>query len=284
MIKWLRPTQTGIIALLAIVLTGAVWLVRPAKSVAEKPLDGVTIISGETLGEVTDQTEQELIKLAQTDHIALLERCVENSHQYVDYRLTFEKQERIKGKLQDGQVTEVAFRAAPFSVGMRWLEGAGRGDRALYVEGLRDNQMLIRPVESLQWIAGKHVLRSPTHRDVMKATLRPITAFGFTNSMENLLKVYRLAEENGELTQEFGGIAEVFGRRALLLIRKLPPTHDAYEAAVTEIYIDLEYLVPVLIEGRDWQGDLVARYVFKDIRLNLGLTDEDFSPAAFEIE
>lgn len=284
MIKWLRPTQTGMIALLAIALLGAVWLANPAESAAERGVDGVTIISGEALGEVTDQLEQELIELAQTDHIALLERCLDNSRQYSDYRLTFEKQERIRGSLQEAQVIDAAFRAEPFSVGMRWVEGAGRGDRALYIEGERNNQMLIRPIESLQWIAGRHVLRSPTHRDVMRSTLRPITAFGFSNSLENLLTVYRLAEANGELTQEFGGVAEVFGRRALVLVRTLPPDRDEYEAAVTTIYIDIEYLVPVLIEGRDWQDELVAQYVFKDIELNLGLTDEDFSPAAWDIE
>jgi hypothetical protein len=42
--------------------------------------------------------------------------------------------------------------------------------------------------------------------------------------------------------------------------------------------------VPVAVEGYDWDQQLSSRYVFKDIRFNVGLTSEDFLPAANDMK
>src|SRR5436190_8787465 len=71
------------------------------------------------------------------------------SFQVDGYTLTMQKQESINGRLRPHEVIEVAFRERPHSVFMRWLEGAGRAERALYVEGENNGKLLARPKSGL---------------------------------------------------------------------------------------------------------------------------------------
>jgi hypothetical protein len=281
-----RPTRKRLISLLAIVMVVTAWQCWPEQTVAVKGVDMVPeIVIGEIVNDVSDDARQQLIDLAETDHIALLERCLENTSQYHDYTLTFVKQERLKGKLKDAQKIAVSHRAAPFSVGMTWLENAPRGDRVLYVEGQRDNQMLIRPTKEFhRFLAGEQVLRDTDSKEVMEGTLKPITVFGFKNSLEKLIEIYKLADERGELETTYEGVA-MFGDREVLVLNRFLPERDEYEGQKTVIYIDCEYLVPVMVAGYDWSDDakLVAQYVFTDIKFNMDLTDADFVPSEFDM-
>jgi hypothetical protein len=268
------------------------WTTRETTAIRpESPF--VVIKAGEPVREVAEEVIDEVERLAKTDHIALLDLCLENYRsQFSDYTCTFSKEERINGKMMPLQIVDVTFRQAPYSVAMKWRthdeQGEAltmpRGDRALYIEGRWKNQMLIRPTDGfLQFLTGGQVLRDPTDRDVMKATLRPISAFGFERSLQNLLKVYRQAADSGDLTFSFSGAAKIGGRDVLVLQRELPAKKD-YPAAATVIYIDRQYLVPVMVEGYDWDGQKFCTYMFKDIKFNLNLPEDRFAPAAVDMK
>ena len=79
--------------------------------------------------------------------------------------------------------------------------------------------------------------------------------------------------------ESFGGYGDVSGRKAICLIRYLPAKDD-YPARKTVVFIDVEHLVPLLIEGYDWDENLSSRYVYKNVRFNVGLTEQDFLPEA----
>jgi len=280
-----HPTHRRVRWLVGALLVGlffALYTTQPAPAV--KSADSfVTVVAGESLGEIPPEAVATLADLAKTDHIAVLEKCLENcTQQYNDYTLTFIKQERLKGKLRDQQTIDVAFRRHPFSVAMKWTENAPKGDRVLYVDGMWEGKMLIRPTGGLaRSLIGGQVLRDPTGGEVMASTLRPVTAFGFENSLKDLLKVYRAAKQRGDLVQEFGGFGQIEGRDVIILIRKLPAVDD-YPAAKTVIYVDTEYMVPVMVEGYDWSQEpqLLCRYVFKDMQFNVDLPDDRFTPRA----
>jgi outer membrane lipoprotein-sorting protein len=65
-------------------------------------------------------------------------------------------------------------------------------------------------------------------------------------------------------------------------VRYLPPKHD-YPAQKTLVYIDTNYLVPIMIEAYDWDQKLSCRYVYRNVKFNLGLMSEDFLPQANEM-
>lgn len=228
-----------------------------------------------------------LEKLARTDHIALLESCLANyDARYKGYTCTFIKQERMGGVLGKRQTVAVKFMDSPFSVGMKWLENPLGGDRVLYVEGKYGGHMLVRPTGLGRWFVST-AKRRPDGPDVMKSTLRPVTLFGFKRAMQSLLEVYRRARSRGELKQEFEGYAQLAGRGVIVLVRRLPDSNEYRPAAppVTRIYIDLEYLVPTMIEGFEAGGKkLLARYQYRGVNFNAGLTARDFRPEKFDLK
>lgn len=283
-----RPTNRRVRWLVGILLVGLSFALYTRQTVAVKPAGSfVNVMDGKALAEMSTEAAATLEELARTDHIALLEMCLENARQYNDYTLTFIKQERIKGKLRDQQTVEAAFRRQPFSVAMRWTENAPKGDRVLYVEGMWNGKMLVRPTSGfLRGLVGGQVLRDPTGKEVMESTLRPVTMFGFENSLKGLLEVYRTAKRRGDLVEEFGGFAKIDDRPVLVLVRRLPAAAN-YPSAKTVTYIDMEYLVPVMVEGYDWttpQPEFMCRYIFKDIRFNVGLPDDRFTPQANDMD
>jgi len=228
-----------------------------------------------------DKTPQkpDLEKLAREDHVALLELCLDRYHRSVqDYRCTFIKQERIRGVLGPEQWIDVKFLDNPFSVAMHWTRNIPIGETALYVEGEYDGNMLVKPKGFLAKVVGT-VERKPTHPEVMKNTLRPITEFGFERALVNLRDVYVAARKAEECTETFGGYADVAGRKAIVLIRYLPEG-KGYPAYKTVTFIDVERLLPLGLEGYDANGQLDCRYYYKDVELNPGLTATDFLPEA----
>ena len=235
-------------------------------------------VSGQVVGENDPEVLAKVEKLAKTDHIALLEFCLENyDGRFRDYTCTLIKQEQINHVVGPEQEICVKCLEEPFSVVMKWTpRTAPVGDRVIYVEGKYNNQMLVHPKGVLGQLVGT-VMRRPDSPEAMKCTLRPVNKFGFRRSMESLLDVYKEARQAGDLKESFGGYAKVAGRKAVVLVRYLP-AKDAYPSYKTVTFIDLQYLVPIAVEGYDWDEKLASRYIFRDVKFNLGLTDSDFLP------
>lgn len=236
--------------------------------------------------------ESELVQLARTDHVSLLEKCLQefDARARGKYTCTFTKQERIRGRLGEPQQIAVKFMEQPFSIAMAWQTNPPMGDAVVFVEGKRKNaagqsQMLVRPTNPLfQRLTGGSVEKLPDGPDAMRNTLRPCTAFGFRNSLNSLLDIYRLARENNECVEKFIGYADVDGRECVVLERILPNKPDLYPAWKTRIFIDTEYLLPVRVIGWDWNDNLACDYRFTDIRFDPDLDESDFTPQANGIQ
>jgi hypothetical protein len=245
------------------------------------------VISGEQIDSTLSESVQHLLDLANQDHVALLEYCQRHIEaNYRDFTCTLIKQERLGSRLDKEQTVEAKFMQKPYSVAMHWVKNAPIADRSIYVEGKWNNQMMVRPAGILAF-AGPQ-MRKPDDKDVMKNTLRPINQFGFLCSLESLIEVYVQAKKKGDLACEIGltgpdgqqsVFAEVAGRKTIVLIRTLPARED-YPAKRTEIYIDVDSLVPVLVRGYNWDDQLSSSYLFTDLKFNVGLTPDDFLPEA----
>lgn len=278
--KVLRPSNRGVRVLVGLLLVGLL-LIQVTQSVATLEDDAVLKQSD------GDDAPDALKKLAETDHVALLRRCLEryDEQNIPGYTCTFIKQERIRGKLGLPQHIDVKFLAKPFSVAMAWTKNAPIGDRMLYVEGkYKDEQgqsrMIVRPSsEFLRTLTGGGVLRLPDGPDAMRSTLRPCTQFGFRNSIQSLLSIYELARQRDECYEQFGGMTEIDGRECLVLERFLPNRPD-YPAKRTVVCVDVEYLLPVRVIGWDWNDELVCDYQYINVNFDVALRAEDFTPQA----
>ncbi|MBI5722945.1 MAG: DUF1571 domain-containing protein [Planctomycetes bacterium] len=224
----------------------------------------------------------EIDRLARTDQIALLEKCLAGCGKYADYACLFIKQERVGGNVKDPQWVDVRFRAQPFSVAMAWRDKDGDGnrlplppgDRLIYIEGQYDGKMLVRPSGLFR---GLTVKKDPEGDEAMANSLRPVTMFGFERGLKNLLDVYVAAKKTGDLKCSFGGYWKIDGRDSLVLVRDLPQK-PGYPAKTTTIFIDAEWLVATKIEATEWDDKFQSSYEYRQVRFNVGLKDADFTP------
>lgn len=281
--RLLHPTNRSIRLGVGLLLAG-LFCIQCTRTEAFKESDHIIAISGSELGTTNPAAVEELVTLAKEDQIALLERCLANYRSsYKDFTCTFIKQEMIRGSLNQEQEISVKHIDEPFSVAMAWVKNAPLADRILYVEGKNDNQMLVRPTGIiLRALVGGYLAKPPDGPEAMQSTLRPVSLFGFERGLESLLEVYHKAQQAGDLKTEWGQFAEVSGRKCLVIVRYLP-AKDGYPSHKTVIYIDVDRLVPLCIEGFDWDNNLQCRYIYQDVKFNVGLTADDFLPETNEM-
>jgi hypothetical protein len=217
-------------------------------------------------------------RFARKNPVAFLEACLlRYQREVTGYTLTMRKQERLGGTVQRAEVVRVAFREKPFSVFLRWLEGARRAERALYVKGENDGQMLARP-KFLPVVVSRPV----DGEDARQAGRFPLDEFGLGKGLERTLAGWRDARAEGALHVEYRGeqkVEEAGGRTCYVLRRTgyLRPENDG----VTEqtVYIDKETWLQVGSVARGEDGQVIGAYFFRDVRLN-----PEFEPGQFTRE
>jgi len=220
----------------------------------------------------------EIVNIARKSHEDLLRFCKYNCEQkYYDYKCIFEKQERINGILFSNQIILVKFRTKPFSIAMEWIENPPIADRIIYIENKNDDNMLARPTNPILRSITGIVYSKPDCEMSRSSTLKTIDKFGFLSSINQLLFYYELGRKNNDLIEEEPQIVSLNGRECLKLVRFLS-SGKKYPAYKTSIYIDTMYYVPVLVEAINKQGDLLYKYYYRDIKFNIGLSNEDFEP------
>jgi hypothetical protein len=280
----LRPTNRKVRLLVGLLLAG-LFAIQCTRTEAWKESSGVIAVDGHAIGTNADIANK-IEKLAKTDHIALLEMCLKNCQdKYQDFTCTFTKQEVISGVSKGQQVMDVKFMAKPFSVAMHWMKNPPLGDIVLYVEDKYDKKMLVRPTSSILRAVVPVAVRSPDDAEALRNTLRPVNMFGFERGLSSLLDVYRKAKAAGDLTISYGGSAKIGDRNCIKLVRVLPEKPE-YRASSTKtvIYIDTDYLVPLRIEGFDAAGVPNSEYTYTNVKFNVGLTSDDFTPQKNEMQ
>jgi len=223
-------------------------------------------------------SRDELVELAKNDPSDLLEKSLADYKNNIkDYVGTFHKQERIRGKLGKEQAIVFKFKEKPFSVFMKWEKNPGPADKLLYVEGANDNKMVVHPTGLMFWI--KSVKRDPGCKAAMRSNLYPCDRFGFERLMKRLVTVQGSAEQAGVVQTKYLGFCEVGSRECVGFETVLPEVTE-YGTKRVVIKIDVGYLLPVSVTSFDEQGGLISRYIYTDLKFNVSLTDEQFTPKA----
>ncbi len=217
-----------------------------------------------------------------------------------DYTCLLIKRERIEGDLRDAQYIQARVRTElvqngqvvqPYSVFLNFLGPAQiKGRKVLYVQGRFDNKMLVRN-------GGKRfnyvtVKVDPNSEAALRESLVPITGIGFASVTDSLITLIRqdmqrdpLATNTKVKFYKNARINERICTRISVLHPQPDPTLDFAEA---NVYVDDELHVPIRVEASLWgrtPGDarqLLFEYTYTDLRLNVGLTDEDFRVGLLE--
>ncbi len=217
-----------------------------------------------------------------------------------DYSCRLIKRERINGELQPHQFIEVSMRCEqridgdlvhPMAVFMQYLApGTVKDRRVLYVEGQNDGKMLVRKGGRLLKYAKIEV--DPNGSTARRESNYPITDVGFDKIIERLIEKVEEDIENdpaatNTLVSHFRN-ARV-GDRVCTHIQVIHPQPAAgIKFHKASLYIDDQLQVPIRLVVYDWPPSpgqpppLMEEYIYVNLKLNVGLSDADFSKSKLE--
>lgn len=209
----------------------------------------------------------------------------------VDYTATIIKRERIKGKLNEHEFMYAKIRnrkvkegkvVTPFSVYLKFLKPDNiKGREVIWVEG-RNNGNLIAHETGLLGFKRFHL--PPDGLISMMGQRYPITDIGFENLVAELVKRGERDRKHQECEVKFFKDAKVdqYTCRRIDVIH--PKKRDYFDFYLARIYIDEKLNVPVRYVSWSWPEKaggtplLEEEYTYRNIKLNVGLTDKDFDP------
>ena len=205
-----------------------------------------------------------------------------------DYTAIVQKQENIDGEVHGVQVMEIKIRHRPFSVYTKFRFPQDlNGQQAIYVQGKNDDRILGHGV-GFQRTLGTHSL-DPAGFIAMRGQKYPITDIGLLNLVDKLVEVGYKDSRFGECTVKYIEGATLFKntspRECTVIHVEHPVPRPYFTFHVARIYVDKELNLPIRYESYEWSrkaGEtpkLLEVYEYRDLKLNVGLTDKDFDPA-----
>ena len=199
-----------------------------------------------------------------------------------DYTALITKQETINGEKQAAQMMEMKIRHEPFSVYLKFrYPREMAGQQVIYIKGQNDGNMWAHGV-GLQRRLGTLSL-DPNGLIAMRGNKYPITEIGLLNLVDKLVEVGEKDLTHGECTVNYYEGIKSGDRECTMIevIHPIPRKHFMFYIA--RILVDNEYNVPIRYESYEWptekepEPQLIEIYTYQNLRLNVGLTDEDFS-------
>jgi outer membrane lipoprotein-sorting protein len=216
-----------------------------------------------------------LAKAESVPFAQVLEEMHQAYGQVDNYTATFLLQERIDRELGPNQQLLLKFKK-PLNIYLRWLKGQHEGRQALYPAGVDGNELWVR----LPLLVGAITLSfDPQSPRARKGSRHPITDVGIGKLLDFITDNASRGMQHGELTIEDNGQRITFGRPARRYILHFPANPaSGYYCMTALLDVDHEHRLPVYAEIFDWHGQLIERYGYLDVRVNPGLSEEDFNP------
>lgn len=217
-------------------------------------------------------------------------------HDIQDYSCLLIKRERVQGRLGEYHYMYAKVRnsraevggaaVVPFSVYLRFLGPDDlKGREVLYVAGQNEGRLVARK-GGLRFASVTTEL-DPSSELAMRDNRYPVTEIG----LENLVRRFVEVAEEGVLLKDCSiqllQGAKVDGRECTCIQvkqRHIPEKLEKRaEFYLARVYIDSELQIPIHYEAFGWpdsaQGEphLIEQYTYRDLKLNIGLTDVDFA-------
>jgi hypothetical protein len=221
-----------------------------------------------------------------TDPVALAKKAIADCQaRYAkvrDYTCTFQKRERVDGRLTHPHVMDMKARAHPSSVYFKFRT-PNKGREAIYVAGKNGGKLLAHDVGIGRLLAGTLNL-DPHGPMAMEDCRHPITEAGIGALIETVAGHWAAELTRDESQVAFHPQARV-GPRACTMIETVHPAQQPHFLFhKVRLYIDHEHGLPIRFEAFDWPRhpgappELVEEYTYLDLRINVGLGEHDFDP------
>lgn len=208
-----------------------------------------------------------------------------------DYSCTLVKRERVQGELLDHEFMTCKVRhervedgrVVPFGVYLGFLKPETmKGREVIYVAGTNDGK-LVAHEGGLKGRFLPTVSLLPTSTLALRGNRYPITEIGIKTLTERLIEKGSRDRTLGSCEVRMVDGAKVKDRVCTMLEVKHPDRKPEYEFHVARIFLDNELNIPIRYESYDWPSSpdgppqLIEEYTYMNLKLNVGLQDQDFN-------
>jgi outer membrane lipoprotein-sorting protein len=201
-------------------------------------------------------------------------QVVASYSQVKDYTSTYEKEERA---VSNGELQRIRlYVRKPLDVRLEWLNDSSRVDQvAVYREGFNDGKLLARRMGAFGSLLGTMRL-DPRSARALADSRHPITEVGIGYIIGRITDDLRTERASLRATVEDvidGQPHDRFDFESPASV----PLAGVEGARRGAAWIDRTVKLPVKLELVDATGTVLERHRFKDLRLNVGLTDARFT-------
>ncbi len=197
---------------------------------------------------------------------AVLRECDAAFSRVNDYSCILHRKDVVNGTLKEH--SDVLFQyKKPSRFYMKWLKYKLE---AIYAEGKYDNKMVIHGgllFKFLSIAVDPEKARKYSRHTLPEADIGHILELIETN--------YRKAEADKDASMVFEQ-DEMLDQRTTWLFKAVFPADRDYYGHIIHINIDKELHLPIKIKVQGWKDELLEEYYYEDLKVNVGLTEEDF--------
>lgn len=223
-------------------------------------------------GESTEKTIDEAIDYASTSR--------EKLDAVKDYTAVFTKSERVGDHVID-QSMDIKCRHEPFSVYLHFRAGKEEGREVLYVKGAHNDCLVVHEQGLLGSLAGTQNVKLDD--STVKAENRyPITEIGIAKIIDKSLSIWQAEQKAGGKARVHFTTNTKVNSTTCDIIEVEHSKAAKSEFGRSRVFFDCETRLPVRVERYSWpektggKTELVEMYDYKDLKVNVGLTDSDF--------
>lgn len=198
------------------------------------------------------------------------------------YTAVLLKRERLNGTLAAEETMEIKVRHQPFSVYLKY-RGRKEGREVIYADGKNENKLIAHAGDWTSRLVPRLSLE-PTGTLAMVDNRHPITEIGLAHLTGQLLAACRRDLKDPDVSTALDRFVEE-GRAWLRSVQVYPRRTPERPLARVEVCYDPESGLPLRFSGDEWPepGEAEDRrlgesYRYDKLRLDTGLSDQDFDP------
>jgi len=192
-----------------------------------------------------------------------------------DFHCLLLRTEMVGDSLKPQEEIDFSERFTPHSLRLEWVGERYKGREMTYVAGANDDKILVRP-EGMVGLIGK-TLRFNIDSPIVRMYGRyPPNVAGYDTLLKKIVDIYGRAHKLGLVWVKTSPPAEESGRKLQRFDVTLESALLDVDVSRMVLWFDLGTLLPVHTVFYDAAGRMVEDYTWGDIKLNVGLTDDDF--------
>jgi outer membrane lipoprotein-sorting protein len=209
----------------------------------------------------------------------IISDAIRSYDQVRDYTCLFYKKELVQEKYIE-QKNIIMKHRKPSSFYLKWTEENEKGTEVIYVQGRNDNKLKAHTGGALKWLT---LNLDPGGSIAMKNNRHTVLDAHIGKIIDICDKNYTLAKQLNVGTFELCEERRIGGEPKICIKATFPDDRRFY-GAIIYIYVHKEFKFPVAVEIYGWNNELLEKYEYTNVKLNVGLTDKDFDPKNKEYE